>query len=202
MSSHRNRHRLSQWAFRSFVVCAVLLALSPVGNGAAEARDKPKKREVPAVNVLTIELILPKDHRYKLSDNMDVEILFRNTSQEEVTIAISERESISLFFAFLIVGDRGESHIAQPVAGGGWNEPSKKYVKLVSIRPGATYRARVKEAIRLDKYQFAANERYSVLAIYRDYLSSHLQNDPNLWKGVMTSPAIPLNLVFPPQQKN
>lgn len=199
MPTHRVPHRSLRWACRSFIVGVVLLAQTPVGNGLAEARDAPKKGEGPAVNAITIELILPKDHCYKPSDDVDVEILFRNTSKEEVKIAISESRSVGLFFAFLIVGDRGTTHLAQP--GGSWNNPDDKEVKLVSIGPGATYRAAVKKAFRLGAYQLAANDRYSVLAIYRDCLPSHGQDDRKLWKGTTTSPAVSLNLDFPPERK-
>jgi hypothetical protein len=195
MASHRATSRLRHWLCRSFFLGIVLLAQTSVGNGPAEARDPPKKEEAPAVNDVTIELVLPKEHRYKLSDKVDVEILFRNTAKEEVKIAVSESRSIGLFFAFLIVGDRGTSLLAQP--GGSWDDQDKKHVTLVSIAPGATYRATVKVAFRLDDYEFNPNEHYSVLVIYRDYLSSHGQDDPKLWKGIMTSLPVHLNMVFP-----
>jgi hypothetical protein len=76
-----------------------------------------------------------------------------------------------------------------------WMNPIDKGVKLVRIRSGGTYTVKLKDAINLRNMDDAGvfvNERFKVLAIFRDYSNGSPADlkDPTVWRGmILSSPA-------------
>jgi hypothetical protein len=196
----------AETGLRSLRICLTWMVITGIFSLAGHfavsrnmlAAETAPKKETTNVKGLALELHLPLGHRYDPSDSVDVEILFRNTSKEDMKIAAIEGRKSFLFFDFLIVGDKGNSCLARN--GDGWHELDKKPVKLILLHPGGTYRVKVNQAFRPKDYVFSPSESYSVLAIYRDCTYGHGRKDPALWKGVATSPLVPLNIAFPPDK--
>jgi hypothetical protein len=170
--------------------------------GPGRTAPVPAEKEAkPAVERLTIELRLEKDH-YNVTESVRAEVVLRNKGKDDLKVPLIDGADALLFFDFLIVGDQGQGYLSRH--GGGWNDPSVKRVKLVHLRPGEAWRVKLEGIIPLRAFDAGVHEKekYLVQAIYRDYSYGHSatypeygKDDPAVWKGIAISAPVRINKI-------
>lgn len=160
----------------------LLLSSGDTFSSPAPAKGSWKKGQ------LVLELRLPRT-RYVSNEIVDVEITFRNKGKTAIKVPLIEGAGNVLFFEFLIVGDQGKQYLTRN--GKGWSKPGPKRVKPIEIPGGSSHTVKVKGAFNLNNFDAGVfvNERYTVVAIYRDYVSRPLKDkkDPTMWGGIAFS---------------